>query len=126
MAGSTRVAQRGFPYGTSGTRDPYSITERSTDPTYGRAPSNPIRVGGDGNGSYREQRYLSSLRGPAGETITYERSGSCCGFETPNSELGGMLDVYVITYSGQSEPITLYLNMYDPGPPLIPVGFTPY
>jgi hypothetical protein len=126
LVSNLRVAGRGYPYGTTGAREPLPLTERSSDPTYGRTSSNPIRVGGDGNGSHREQRYLSSLRGPAGQSITYERSGSCCGFETPNSELGGMLDVYAITYTGQSEPITLYLNMYDPGPPLIPVGFTPF
>jgi hypothetical protein len=126
LSSNLRVAGRGYPYGTTGTREPLALTERSSDPTYGRTSSNPIRLGGEGNGSHREQRFLSSLRGPTGETITYERSGSCCGFETPNSELGGMLDVYVITYAGQSEPITLYLNMYDPGPALIPVGFTPF
>jgi hypothetical protein len=65
------------------------------------------------------------LRGPNGQEITYERSGACCPFEIPGEDLGGMLDVYVITYSGQATPTTLYVDMYSVAPMLIPVGFTP-
>jgi len=40
-------------------------------------------------------------------------------------ELGsGLFDVYEVTYDGVAEPVTLYLNMYDPGEPHIPHGFT--
>lgn len=59
--------------------------------------------------------YLDRLRGPSGERLTYEREGSCCAFETPNSPLGGgALDIYVVSLPGTTRRWTLYLNMYDP------------
>jgi hypothetical protein len=83
---------------------------------YGRSPQRPILVAGlDATGPSSQRAYLDRLRGPAGETVTYERQGSCCAFETPNGISGyGMLDIYHVRYAGQTRPVALYLNMYDP------------
>ena len=97
----------------------------SVDPTYGRTPKKPIRVG-QGLGAFVEQAYLNALRGPRGEAVTYERvGGGCCMFATPNNPFGkGLLDRYAVTYAGLAAPIVLYIDMYDWERPLVPVGLT--
>ncbi|MFH6942561.1 2-dehydro-3-deoxyphosphooctonate aldolase [Flavobacterium sp. FlaQc-50] len=95
----------------------------TTDSTYGYSRDNPIKVGGDDNGPINERKYLNSLSGPNGETILYNRSGSCCHFETRNSSYGmGMLDIFKVTYEGKNDTITLYLNMYDKAKLKAPIG----
>jgi hypothetical protein len=103
----------------------FVITEKSTDAEYGSSKK-PIKVGGvaDSEGPLNERRFLNALAGPNGEEITYDRQGSCCPFDTPNSSFGGMLDVYIITWKGQDKPMKLYINMYDKGALKIPVGFS--
>ena len=101
--------------------------ERSADRTYGLTKENPVRVGGSDfrDGPKRERPFLDSLRGPSGQRLSYQRLGSCCHFQTPHGINGtGLLDAYSVTFEGLSEPITIYINFYDPGPPLVPVGFT--
>lgn len=103
-------------------------TGTSTDPTYGVTAENPVRVGGPtlSDGPKRERAFLESLRGPDGQRLTYQRRGSCCPFSTPQGVLGaGLLDAYQVTYQGLDKPVTIYINFYDPGPPLAPVGFKP-
>lgn len=101
---------------------PLVITEISTDESYGRTQENPIKTGGGPEG---ERAYLSLLRGPNGEPTRYERRGSCCPFETPNGMLGGgLLDRYSVWIGDSTEPVSLYLNMYDFEQPKAPKGFT--
>jgi len=77
-------------------------------------------------GPKRERAFLDSLRGPAGQLVSYQRAGSCCPFRTPNGfDNSGLLDKYLVTYEGLAAPVTLYINFYDPGRPLAPAGFTP-
>jgi len=90
----------------------------STDETYGYTQENAIRVGDGGSffgGPAREREYLDNLRGPNGERITYERTGSL-GFENT------ILDAYVI--SGLASPVTLYIDIYSFEELSAPVGFT--
>ena len=115
----------GYPSGTSTA----ATGEIELTPTpredYGRSEKDPIKVGGSyDSGSENEQRYLSALRGPEGQPVRFERRGSCCPFATPNSELGGMLDVFEVTYDGLEKPIMLYVNMYDADELYVPAGFT--
>jgi len=96
----------------------------NSDATYGYTEKNPIKVGGNSNGPANERKYLNSLSGPNGETISYMRTGSCCAFETKNSPFGsGMLDAYAVTYEGKKDTVMLYLNMYDKAALKAPVGF---
>lgn len=99
-------------------------SEINTDSNYGYTENNPIKVGGKISGPANEREYLSSLSGPNGEVVTYNRAGSCCHFETRNSPLGmGMLDIYRVTYEGKKDTVSLYLNMYDKGKLKAPAGF---
>lgn len=123
-----RVNGKGVPNGRSDTSDGYIPLFRiATDVSYGFAADNPVKLGGPFRlGSNREQSYLNALRGPAGEPIEYERIGSCCPFETSKAVAGmGFLDAFWVTYEGQAAPLTIYLNVYDDGLPMVPAGLTP-
>jgi hypothetical protein len=90
--------------------------------SYGFTPENPIHVGGGPEG---QQAFLEMLRGPEGQPLAWRRLGSCCEFETPNGLMGlGLLDLYEVTYEGLDRPIILYLDMYESGPVMAPLGFT--
>lgn len=126
ILGGTAVRGKGIPNGRSDTNERFiRLDQTATDSSYGFARDNPVKVGGVGEGPSREMAYLNALRGPAGQPVEYERLGSCCRFETPNGILGvGFLDVFRVTYEGQPAPARIYINMYDEGPLLVPVGFT--
>jgi hypothetical protein len=107
--------------------DFFVILDQSDDPDYGYTPEKPIDVGGssEGMGPYNERKYISSLRGPNGEQLSYHRVQSCCAFDTPNGFGGkGLLDVYEVSWEGAEEPVRLYINMYDEDRVMAPVGFT--
>jgi hypothetical protein len=108
-------------------RGPMKLAQTATDPQYGYSEHSPVMVGGGfGSGSDLTYKYLNGLRGPKGETIQYDRLGTCCPFKTPNSpfEGQGLLEVYVVTLPGVESPRRLYFNWYDPGAVLIPVGLS--
>ncbi len=93
----------------------------SNDKTYGYTMENPITVsGGDFEGPVQERLYLDNLRGPNGEAITYQRTGS---MPSP-IDASIYLDEYEIMYKGLKKPILLYINEYSDVPPQIPIGFT--
>lgn len=105
----------------------FLLSAIATDAAYGYSKEYPVKVGGamQQQGSLNERRYLNALAGPEGEPITYNRRGSCCHFKTRNSPLGGgLLDIYEVIVEGSYDTLLLYLNMYDAGPLMAPVGFT--
>jgi hypothetical protein len=88
----------------------------STDSTYGYTQGNPIQVGGDAfEGPARERAYLDHLKGPNGENISYERTGSLPIGNT-------ILDIYEVLVAGKK--VTLYIDEYSYTEPQAPVGFT--
>ncbi|HET6597438.1 MAG TPA: hypothetical protein VFG81_17545 [Anaerolineales bacterium] len=90
----------------------------ATDPTYGYTMENAIRVGDGGElfgGPARERTYLDNLRGPSGEPLSYERTGSLNYEDT-------ILDEYVITSLGTSTK--LYIDIYKFEALKAPAGFT--
>lgn len=99
-----------------------SVVSRCTvadDATYGFSIENPVQVGGGAmNGPARERRYLQSLRGPTGETLTFKRQGS---MQAPDKTT--ILDVYAVTYPGLEKPLTLYVDEYHFSEPCAPQGF---
>lgn len=105
----------------------FVITEYSKDKKYGYDKDYPINIfyGGTKNETINPQRFLNALAGPNGEKITYAKLESCCPFPTKRSEMGaGLLDVYELRWEGQRNPVTLYLNVYEKGILMVPVGLT--
>jgi hypothetical protein len=82
--------------------------EVSTDGAYGYSPDAPIRTGNSNlsDGLARQEAYLNVLMSPDGKAITYKRIKSTV------LDNGDILDVYQVTFPGQSSPVTLYLDMY--------------
>ena len=106
----------------------YLLVDVSDDPTYGYDKANPVKVGGvsESSGPANERRFLNALLGPNGEEINYFRAGSCCHFKTPNGIMDntGLLDLYRVYWSGASDTLDIYINMYDKGDLKVPVGLT--
>lgn len=92
----------------------------SADPEFGFSAAKPIPIGGGAlYVAAREQRYLQGLRGPAGELLSFKRTGSMM---PPGSDAGRPLDRYTVTYDGLESPLTLYLDAYHYEPPRAPAG----
>lgn len=89
----------------------------STDPTYGLTMENPIKTGGgDMYMASRQVKFLSALRGPAGEGLHFKRSGSLRGPD------GTILDAYSLDIKGDRKT-TLYVDGYRWSDPVAPKGF---
>ncbi|MBF7091424.1 2-dehydro-3-deoxyphosphooctonate aldolase [Flavobacterium sp. ALJ2] len=105
----------------------FVITAYSKDKKYGYDKDYPVNI------FYRtskdevinQQRFLNALAGPNGEKITYTKLESCCPFPSKRSDMGaGFLDVYELKWEGQKKPINLYLNIYEKGVLMVPLGLT--
>ena len=117
---------KGVPNGRTDSHFPYLRgikLSTASDPGYGYSAEKPIRTG-----PYAQRLhlyYLNSLRGPNGEVLEYERRGACCAFEDAALPFGGgLLDVYDLKVEGSDKPLTIFVDMYHRGPPLLPVGFS--
>jgi hypothetical protein len=105
----------------------FIITEYSKDKKYGYDQDYPINIfyRNTKDDSINQQRFLNALAGPKGEKITYTKLESCCPFPSKRTELGaGFLDVYELKWDGQKKPILLYLNIYEKGILMVPVGLS--
>ena len=105
----------------------FVLTDYSKDSRYGYDPDYPVNVfyKSTKDENINQARFLGALAGPKGEKIAFTKIESCCPFPTKRTEIGaGFLDIYEVTWSGQSKPIKLYLNMYSRGALMVPVGFT--
>ncbi len=105
----------------------FVLTEYSKDKKYGYDPDYPVNVfyknAKDEN--LNAERYLNALAGPNGEKITFTKLESCCPFPTKRIEMGaGFLDIYEIQWEGQKNPVKLYINIYERGYLLVPVGLS--
>lgn len=113
------------PYEMLGSTPTYRISEVTEDVGYGYSRETPVNVG---YGVKGERYYLSQLRGPNGQKVTYNRIGSSGEIKSknPNAPMGvAVLDSYEVSYEGIETPIRLYINMYDyDGVPPAPAGFT--
>lgn len=103
----------------------FIITEFSKDKKYGYDSEYPINIfyGNTKNDTINQKRFLNALSGPKGEKITYTKLENCCPFPTKRSDMGaGFLDVYELKWEGLKKPIVLYLNIYEKGVLMVPVG----
>lgn len=105
----------------------FILTEYSKDKKYGYDKDYPINVFyiSTRDETINQERFLNALAGPNGEQISYTKVESCCPFPTKRSDMGaGFLDVYEVRWEGQKKPIQLYLNIYEKGALLVPVGLS--
>lgn len=105
----------------------FVITEYSKDKKYGFDKDYPINLffNNTKNETVNQQRFFNALAGPNGEKITFIKLENCCPFPTKRSELGaGFLEVFEIKWAGQKKPVLLYLNIYEKGILMVPVGLT--
>ena len=105
----------------------FVITENSKDKKYGYDADYPVNVyyRSAKYDSINQLRYLKALAGPNGENLSYKKIETCCPFPTKKNEMGaGFLDVYEITWKGNQSPIKLYLNSYEKGALLVPIGLS--
>lgn len=105
----------------------FLLTEYSKDRKYGYDADYPVNVfyqnAKDEN--LNAERYLNALAGPKGEKITFTKIESCCPFPTKRVEIGaGFLDIYELKWNGQDQPVKLYINIYERGYLLVPVGLS--
>ncbi|HSD09112.1 2-dehydro-3-deoxyphosphooctonate aldolase [Flavobacterium sp.] len=105
----------------------FVITAYSKDKKYGYNKDYPINIfyKGTSNDTINQRYFLNALAGPKGEKITYKKLENCCPFPTKTSDMGaGFLDVYELTWQGLKNPIILYLNIYERGQLMVPVGLS--
>ena len=105
----------------------FVITEYSKDKKYGYDADYPINLffQNTRNEKLNQERFLNALAGPKGEKITFTKLESCCPFPTKRTDLGaGLLDVYELKWEGQKKPIILYLNIFEKGILMVPVGLS--
>jgi len=105
----------------------FVISEYSSDKKYGYHKDYPINLGFDNEKTSQNNvaYYFNALVGKNGEKFTYEKVESCCPFPTKRNTIGaGSLDVYKITFEGNPKIIQLYINLFERGKVLCPVGFS--
>lgn len=105
----------------------FVITKKATNKKYAYNENYPVNVGFTTleDGLKNQHRFLNALAGPKGEKITFKLIDTCCPFPTKRSDMGaGMLDIFEITYEGQAKPVLLYINKYERGEIMIPMGLT--
>ncbi len=105
----------------------FVITEFATDKRYGYDPDYPINIfySSTRDENINQERFFNALAGPDGEKIFFTKMENCCPFPTKRTDMGaGFLDVYEVRWLGQKKPVTLYLNIYEKGRLMVPVGFT--
>lgn len=105
----------------------FVITQKATDKKYAYHEDYPVNVGFTSlnEGAVNQIRFLNALAGPNGEKVTYVKKDACCPFPTKKTEMGaGTIDMFEVTWEGNTKPVILYINKFERGALLIPVGFT--
>lgn len=122
-----RNVDNNAPIPVLGKNNAFVITEYSRDKKYGYDKDYPINIyyRGTKNDTINQAYFLNALAGPKGEKISYKKLENCCPFPTKNSDMGaGLLDVYELQWEGLKKPITLYLNIYERGILMVPMGLS--
>ena len=105
----------------------FVITEYSTDKKYGYNKDYPINLGFENEKTSQKNiaYYFDALLGKKGEKFIYEKLENCCPFPSTRNAMGaGTLDVYEITFEGNPKKIILYINIFERGKVLCPIGFS--
>lgn len=115
------------PYPVLGKNNAFVITQYSKDKKYGYDKDYPINIfyRNTSNDTINQKYFLNALAGPKGEKITYTKLENCCPFPSKSSDNGaGFLDVYELRWEGQKKPVILYLNIYERGQLMVPLGLS--
>ncbi|WP_395056402.1 2-dehydro-3-deoxyphosphooctonate aldolase [Flavobacterium sp.] len=105
----------------------FIITKNATSKKYGYNQDYPVNVNFTSveDGPKNQIRFLNALAGPKGEKIIYVKKDACCPFPTKKIDTGaGTIDTFEITWEGQAKPFLLYINKFEKGELLIPVGLS--
>jgi hypothetical protein len=105
----------------------FKITKNATSKKYGYDQDYPVNVNFTSieDGINNQIRFLNALAGPKGEKITFVKKDVCCPFPTKKIDTGaGTIDTFEITWEGQAKPLLLYINKFEKGELLIPVGLS--
>lgn len=105
----------------------FVITNFSNDKKYGYNKDYPVNIfyRGTRNDTINQKYFLNALAGPKGEKITYTKLENCCPFPSKNADTGaGFLDVYELKWEGLKKPVVLYLNIYERGQLMVPMGLS--
>jgi hypothetical protein len=124
---SIKNVDNNAPVPVVGKNSAFIITAYSKDKRYGYDKDYPINIyfRGTKNDTINQRFFLNALAGPKGEKITYTKMENCCPFPTKNSDMGaGFLDVYELKWEGLKKPVILYLNIYERGLLMVPVGLS--
>ncbi len=105
-----------------------SLTEKSTNATYGYTKQNPIKVGvsKNGGGYANVLAYLNQLKDEKKKPVQYMKVKSCCPYKPAGYKGNVFLEEYVITYTTRAEgtkTTTIYLTYYEYENPKILLGF---
>ena len=122
---SLKNVDNNAPVPVLGNNKAFIITQYSKDKKYGYNKDYPINIyfRSTQNDSINQKYFLNALAGPKGEKITYTKLENCCPFPTKSSDMGaGFLNVYELKWEGQKKPVILYLNIYERGQLMVPVG----
>ena len=104
----------------------FRISDFSTDKRYGYEADYPVNLffGDTKNDSINQIRFLNALAGPNQEVIIFKKIKNCCPFMTKKTTTGaGFLTLYSIHWNPEMKPILLYLNGFEKGKVVVPVGF---
>ena len=105
----------------------FIITLKATDKKYGYHEDYPVNVGFTNlkDGLNNQIRFLNALSGPNGEKVSYVKKEACCPFPTKKSDMGaGTIDMFEVTWEGNNKPVILYINKFEKGLLMIPMGFS--
>jgi len=126
-------------FGAAKAQTEFSKLSVSTDSTYGRRPTNPIKLrkGEMGRSIAYSVAYLSGLRTPDNQTLqriaritvtdpAYHKPAiglTVRATGLPASGKLGLLDKYVFLTSVKRDTLILYVDIYNRGNLALPVGF---
>jgi hypothetical protein len=104
----------------------FVLTQTSTDKNYGYHKDYPVNIFyiNAKDPAMNPPRFFNALTGLNGEKISYKKISRCCPNPTKRHETGaGLLDIYEVTWEGLTTPKTLYINIYEKGIVMAPMGF---
>ncbi len=104
----------------------FVLNEMAKDQLYAYDPDYPVNVdfsGTESNNMRNITRFFNAIM-LNGNPITFNKIEECCPFPTKNYKIGaGTLYIYEVKSSDGLIVKKIYMNIYEKGKVLIPVGF---